>query len=80
MIEAMPRKKRARKAAERAADPLAAYRRIRTPMPPPEQVMRDRRRALDEQDARREMDEPRTRRDVDEERIDEQPAGGGPDG
>jgi hypothetical protein len=58
MIEAMPRKKRARKAAERA-DPLAAYRRIRTPMPPPEQVMRDRRRALDDEEARREIDEQR---------------------
>jgi hypothetical protein len=60
MIEAMPRKKRARKAAERAADPLAAYRRIRTPMPPPEQVMRDRRRTLEDEEARREIDDQRT--------------------
>jgi hypothetical protein len=61
MIEAMPRKKRAKKAAERA-DPLAAYRRIRTPMPPPEQVVRDRRRDLGEEEARREMNEERARR------------------
>ena len=37
-------------------DPLAAYRKIRKPMPPPEKVMRDRRRELDDEQARREMD------------------------
>jgi hypothetical protein len=45
------RKKRARE-----SDPLAAYRKIRKPMPPPGKVMRDRRRELDEEHARREMD------------------------
>ena len=45
------RKKRAR-----ATDPLAAYRTIRKPMPPPEKVMRDRRRELEDEQARREMD------------------------
>jgi hypothetical protein len=47
-----PRKKRSK----RRDDPLDAYRRIRTPMPPPEQVIRDRRRELDEEQARREID------------------------
>ncbi len=45
------RKKRAR-----ALDPLAAYRKIRKPMPPPEKVMRDRRRELEDEQARREVD------------------------
>jgi hypothetical protein len=45
------RKKRAR-----ASDPLAAYRTIRKPMPPPEKVLRDRRRKLEDEQARREMD------------------------
>jgi hypothetical protein len=45
------RKKRAR-----ASDPLAAYRKIRKPMPPPEKVMRDRRRELEDEQARREID------------------------
>lgn len=45
------RKKRAR-----ATDPLAAYRSIRKPMPPPEKVMRDRRRELEDEQAGREMD------------------------
>ena len=39
-------------------DPLAAYRKIRKPMPPPEKVMRDRRRELDDEQARKEMDVP----------------------
>ena len=47
-----PRKKRAK-----AADPLAAYRRIRKPMPPPEKVFEDKRRKLDEEDARRQIEE-----------------------
>jgi hypothetical protein len=38
-------------------DPLAAYRRIRKPMPPPEKVIPDRRRALEEEEARREMED-----------------------
>lgn len=47
-----------RKRRARESDPLAAYRKIRKPMPPPEKVMRDRRRELDEEQARREMDVP----------------------
>lgn len=46
-----------KKRSKRTADPLDAYRRIRKPMPPPEQVIRDRRRELDEEEARREMEE-----------------------
>jgi hypothetical protein len=53
------RKKRSR----RDADPLAAYRRIRTPMPPPQKVVRDRRRELEDEEARREIE-----REVEEER------------
>ncbi len=49
-----PRKKRA---AKREEDPLAAYRRIRKPMPPPAKVEQDRRRELEEREARREMEE-----------------------
>ncbi len=45
------RKKRAR-----ASDPLSAYRKIRKPMPPPEKVLRDRRRELEDEQARREID------------------------
>ena len=37
-------------------DPLSAYRRIRKPMPPPEKVIPDRRRELEEEEARREME------------------------
>ncbi len=40
-------------------DPLAAYRRIRRPMPPPEKTIPDRRRELEEEAARREMEEER---------------------
>jgi len=47
---------RKRKRSKRDDDPLAAYRRIRTPMPPPEKVP-DRRRELDEEGSRREMEE-----------------------
>jgi hypothetical protein len=39
-------------------DPLAAYRRIRKPMPPPEKVIQDERRKLDEETAEREMRDP----------------------
>ncbi|MGE5459655.1 MAG: hypothetical protein ACM3WR_03395 [Solirubrobacterales bacterium] len=42
----------------RAKDPLAAYRRIRKPMPPPEKVIQDERRKLDEEAAAREMRDP----------------------
>jgi hypothetical protein len=49
------RKKRSR----RHGDPLAPYRRIRTPMPPPQKVEADRRRALEEEEARREIEEQR---------------------
>lgn len=40
-----------------AKDPLAAYRRIRKPMPPPEKVIEDKRRKLDEELAEREIQE-----------------------
>lgn len=49
-----PGKKRAK-----PFDPLAAYRRIRKPMPPPEKVIEDKRRRLQEEDARREVQEDR---------------------
>ena len=48
-----------RKHRDKAHDPLAAYRRIRKPMPPPEKVIEDKRRKLDEDDARRELEEER---------------------
>jgi hypothetical protein len=35
-------------------DPLAAYKRIRKPMPPPEQVLPDKRRKVQEREAERE--------------------------
>src|SRR5438105_2519147 len=38
-------------------DPLAAYRRVRKPMPPPERVLPDRRRDMDHERAEREMRE-----------------------
>ncbi len=44
-------------------DPLAAYRRIRKPMPPPEKVIQDERRKLDEETAEREMRDPGTGED-----------------
>jgi hypothetical protein len=47
------RKKRAKK----QADPLAAYRRIRKPMPPAEKVLADERRKLEEEDAERQIRE-----------------------
>jgi len=48
---------RKRKRSKRDVDPLALYRRIRKPMPPPEKVIPDRRRELDEEGSRREMEE-----------------------
>lgn len=53
----MARSKKRKRAAERDRDPLAAYRCIRKPMPPPEKVIADRRRRLEEEDARREIEE-----------------------
>ncbi|MBI2237105.1 MAG: hypothetical protein HYU54_01060 [Actinobacteria bacterium] len=47
----MVRRKKARKT------PLEAYRRIRKPMPPPEKVVPDKRRKLEEEEARREFRE-----------------------
>ena len=41
----------------RARDPLAAYRRIRKPMPPPEKVIEDKRRKLDDELGERETKE-----------------------
>jgi hypothetical protein len=46
-----------KKRAARARDPLAAYRRIRKPVPPPEKVIPDRRRELEAEEARRQMEE-----------------------
>jgi hypothetical protein len=46
-----------RKRSKRDEDPLAVYRRIRKPMPPPEKVIRDRRREMDEEESRREMED-----------------------
>ena len=48
-----------KKQRSRAEDPLAAYRRIRKPMPPPEKVIADRRRQIEAEQARREADEER---------------------
>jgi hypothetical protein len=48
---ATPRK---RKGGRGPADPLEAYKRIRKPMPPPEQVMPDKRRKVQEREMRRE--------------------------
>lgn len=41
----------------RTRDPLASYRRIRKPMPPPEKVIEDKRRKMDEELAEREIQE-----------------------
>lgn len=45
-----------KKRSKRDDDPLAPYRRIRRPMPPPQKVIREQRRDLDEQEARREIE------------------------
>jgi hypothetical protein len=47
------------KRTKRDPAPLAAYRRLRTPMPPPERVDRAKRRELEEDEARREIEEER---------------------
>jgi len=41
----------------RTTDPLASYRRIRKPMPPPEKVIEDKRRKMEEELAEREIQE-----------------------
>jgi hypothetical protein len=58
-----PRKRRRKE----KADPLEAYRRIRKPMPPPEQVIPDKRRKAEEREAEREL------RDADPDRRDDAP-------
>jgi hypothetical protein len=50
----------------RRDDPLALYRRIRKPLPPPEKVIGDRRREVQDEDARREIDDVSRRRSHDE--------------
>jgi hypothetical protein len=50
---------RKRKRTTREQDLLAVYRRIRKPMPPPERIVPDKRRELDEEEARREIEEER---------------------
>jgi hypothetical protein len=49
----------ARKKKPRATDPLEAYKRVRKPMPPPEKVLRDERRKVEEREAQRAMEEDR---------------------
>ena len=44
-----------KKKRSREEDPLATYRRIRKPMPPPEKIIRDRLRELEEEQARQEI-------------------------
>lgn len=51
----------AKRKRSRRDDALAPYRKIRKPMPPPEKVIGDRRRELDDEDARRQIDETRER-------------------
>jgi hypothetical protein len=48
-----------RKRSKREADPLAVHRRIRKPMPPPERIVPDKRRELEDEEARREIEEER---------------------
>ncbi len=48
-----------RKRSKRDDDPLGAYRRIRKPMPPPERIVPDKRRELEDEEARREIEEER---------------------
>jgi hypothetical protein len=49
--------KKKKKRPGREEDPLAVYRRIRTPMPPPEKVVPDKRREIGQEQARREIEE-----------------------
>jgi hypothetical protein len=46
-----------RKKRERERDPLAPYRRVRTPMPPPQRAIPDRRRELEDERARSEIED-----------------------
>jgi hypothetical protein len=46
-----------RKKPPKAGGFLEAYKRIRKPMPPPEKVIGDKRRALEEEQTRREIEE-----------------------
>ena len=46
-----------RKRSKRDDDPLGVYRRIRKPMPPPERIVPDKRRELEDEEARREIEE-----------------------
>lgn len=48
-----------RKRSKRDDDPLGVYRRIRKPMPPPERIVPDKRRELEDEEARREIEEER---------------------
>ena len=48
-----------RKRSKRETDALAMYRRIRKPMPPPERIVPDKRRELEDEEARREIEEER---------------------
>jgi hypothetical protein len=52
----------AKRKRSRRDDALAPYRKIRKPMPPPEKVIGDRRRELDDEDARRQIEEGSGRR------------------
>jgi hypothetical protein len=53
-----------KKKPKRSNDPLATYRRIRKPMPPPERVIEDKRRRLEEEESRREIEQSRGEADV----------------
>ncbi len=46
----------------RFVNPQEAYRRIRKPMPPPERVIADNRRGLEDEEARREIEEGESER------------------
>jgi len=48
-----------RKRSNRDEDRLRVYRRIRKPMPPPERIVPDKRRELEDEEARREIEEER---------------------
>lgn len=48
-----------KKPRSKEGDALAAYRRIRKPMPPPEKVIADKRRRLEAEEAEREAREER---------------------
>ena len=45
-----------KKRSKRDDDPLAAYRRIRKPMPPPQKAIGDRRSELKDEESRREVE------------------------